>query len=498
MLTQNYTFSNSSTSIFRQQNLVTGIINNYRQQPSIVTINNIYKEWPQLFPPKEALMNSGVKVYLRAIATHMFAPAMQLSADKITTKEITHELQFIDNFGSAVRKTFLWGFKFPRGTRTYTFDLVVADVLSGACRVYLKVYLNSPALLTNGLCETMSSMVMVSTEKVANRNGNIYSLAELSAEALASQYWSDVLQKAVASTITPWLIAKYFIVPVENVVKHSLAKVIPQGLQVLLGHDWALKDLPLLNSFTKKIASQSIIKNINGALSGAINAIPLAGRVLSKVEIANFVWLPSIANYMLNVAIGVVMLPIVRIFTYNLNPKLEVIVEHAGNITCMKIGDVLALSENNTIASIEYKYDALKANISSSSDQITCEYNNKKVSFDLANIDNYKQDKLVVHYPGYENFVLDAQNSFDICMVSSFDCLNLLKDKFINGFDQLKQSIASLATSKLFAAVVTYISIEAAYFYFSGNSLADKTIDMPYNNEEFAMELVAVGECPEY
>ncbi len=382
-------------------------IRDYAVQPWNVTINNIVKEFPVIFPyPEEAMITSGVKVYFVAEVVHVVAPALNVDAKELKG-DSTHKGQFVQNAISGTKNTVLWYYNVPRGTKKHELDRPFADFfLKGGCKLlamstfkYAKKY----AIVTNSVCESTGHAFLTGTENIWNKGLKLTNITAWMDEIKTPEFLVDSIRKGVMQSVAAKITMDWFIHPAKSIVGKTLGYITPDFIQKYIQHDYAVKDIPYVSEMFSQFRSAPYIKEAIDFMSKGISNIPFLGGYINKAEVLDVVVLPDIANYAVNVATGVVIVPIVRSFTYTVNRKVVVLMEYDGEVSCSTTGDFLDFAKRENIT-IEYKYDAHMTKESDSSTHYSCVYKKNIVELDK-NLVEEESEYIIIHYPEEDNFV---------------------------------------------------------------------------------------------
>ncbi len=390
-------------------------LRDYITQPWNVTINNMIKEWPSIYPlPQEALISSGVKVYLVAEIAHFVAPALDINAHELKG-DSTYKGQFVQNSVSGTKNLALWYEGVPRGTRKHELDRPFADfVLKGGCKIFLLSQITSAKkhmFMTNMACESLGYSFLIGMENLQNKEISWLNINAWYDEMSHKEYWVDVFRKGFAQTASAWLLMTNIVKPAEHFLGHMLGNIVPESIQTPFTYDWAIKDLPFVRTLTSYISDLPYAKEAISFMTTGVSYIPVVGKYIVKSDVLEIVLVPNIANYAINIATGMAIVPTVRSFTYTINPKLKVLVEYGDNVNCTEIGKILELSKDQNI-DITYKYDAYKtkANITHY-DSYICKSGKELIVLEEKSTDS-ANDGIIIHYPREDNFVDQAYNYF--------------------------------------------------------------------------------------
>jgi hypothetical protein len=419
---------------------------NFVKQPWKVTINNIIKELPSVTKPLEATYGSLVKAYTVTIIKYTLAPLLNLNIANIE-KDSTHEGAFVQNVVSGNKNLALWWQGVPRGTRNHTLDRVASDYfLKGGCKIFMLQVTKSP-LMVNILCEGVGYAFVDAGENIQNKNANYYELESWKNELSSSDYLIDVTRKAASSAFVAKIVMG-FVKPTE----HSISNVITSNLPKILGNDYA----------------STIIDISTNNLQ--LKHLPYIGGIIEQncwTWISGSVLMPGVMNILKLIPIAMIIVPSVRVAIYTVNEALETIVEHNGETSCMKIGDVFAMSERKNIT-IDYKYDAHKVNKPNEQNNFICK--TKKGTLELAkSLIGKTNDAIVVHYPKEEDLVGKAQEYMGSLLgeeniksfISSLENIGILADQIEDGVYSALENVNDYAIAGSIAALAT------GYYFFN-------------------------------
>lgn len=444
------------------------LLGDFTKQPVKVTINNIINEWPSIFPPTEAMLSSGTKVYMVSEVIHFFGPPAGINP-KDLKGDSTYKGQFMQNIVSATKNLRLWYEGVPRGTRKHGLDRPIADILKGLGKITLLwtfPIASQYIFITNYVCELVGYSFVITVENIQNRDKDIYDSKEWLEELSKSEFWLDSGRRAFAQTISAWFVMGSIIKPVEHYLGHILSDITPISLQTTVNRDWALKDLAITNMIEHH---SGYIAPVINYLGETIRYIPYLGNYLTELKIPEIIWLPSVMNYMVNVVTGMVMVPVVRSATYKINNNIKVIVEQNDLLSCMKISDVfeLAKASNKTIT---YNYDAYKIGKNATKNTFICDLGKgKQIGFIKTTSNDQKQDctnELIVHYPKENNALGQITESFSNCFKDPAYCLSNMMNNAITSTQSVvnygKDIGNNIASSYLYTCLLSVLTIELA------------------------------------
>lgn len=406
---------------------------NFVAQPFKVTVNNIIKELPSIFPPTEACISSFNKAYVISGLKYIFGPMTGIDFSDIE-HDNTHKGAFVQNFVSGLKNFWLWSGNVPRGTKTHGLDRVASDIfLKGECKMLAKSweFLNHRPLLANSLCEGAGFIFLDAKENIENANQSFSNSTAWKDQLSEGDLYLEATRKAIVVSGISKVVTERIIKPFITVEMNKInGEFIPNQSNIFI------KIHALSNYVLGATTTAALVYGLG--LKITVKDIPVLGDMVeaspSLNSVDKFALWPGFTPLAKLILAGVIIVPFIRIGIYSINPALEVFTEQDNKLEIKPIGDVLDEAKEKGIV-IEYKYDAHKGKERNTSYEWVIE---SKKHFMYLSKDVLLKDsnnKIIVHYPVEEDWVAGI----------SKHASSVLGDELLEAFIQFGEASVNLA-----------------------------------------------------